>query len=471
MRPEPGRHPGKGPDNNPSHSGVVQLGGHRYAWTQDANGEVALTGLTGMEPYGSLGDMRLNAQDEATLVNALLAQHRANALPNGSQYYAASAVVTDDGHLYLSTNNELTIKDQFAGRGCAESSALRKAQDGLLRPNVQLKSVYLMSGQAERQGEGLNDRQQGHVACLCGEYRDNLREHTGRDTRFIMLPTGGNTQPPRLNGHAQNPAELAPGEAWLIPHEQMYPLPEQQVDEKNGIDHIVRKGYLAVTGDKAMPPLQLGFGMLAVDVATGLVQLHKSVVALLMRTMQQADMSVPGLEINGGLENVNHAMLQLVKKAYKEHEAHIPKGKNLKVTVVVLKTDEGKFYPGVSVEGEGWLPSKPPLFASALANANNHIGFTDVYMMTLDAGQVQAEMQAAHAGARHHRMAMPNSAALGRLLKNEHNGQDARITVLPVNDGTLPQAELERHAFRFSAREMFGPGFSHPKSQFQRIAH
>ena len=432
-------------------SGNVTLAARQISWRVNASGEVSFS-EAGKNQQQRFGELKLTQQDELALMNTLLNQSRPNAMPNGSQYYAASAVVSDDGHLFLSYNNELNNKDEYNGRGCAETAALGQAQRTLRRADVKLKAVYLMSGQAERLANGaLKDKQKGHVACLCGECRDNLRSHTDGDTQFIMMPAGGQ-QIVRLNSHAASAAELEAGEGWLISHAQMYPVKEHVENTAEGIADVVRKGALFTMNTGARAPLINAKLPAFMSDGTGYVRVEKSVLQELLRAYQSVDMSVPALKMNGTLSNINRAMLQLVKRAYAEHAGHVPEGKNLKITAVMMKTDNGEFYPGVSVEGSGWLPVKPQLFASTIGQAGNPIGFTEVYMMTFDSNQLNQEMGLAGAkegGVNVHQLATPNAASLGRLIKNLNGAENPTITVMPINDGQLGDAELERSSAHF----------------------
>jgi cytidine deaminase len=378
--------------------------------------------------------------------------------------------VTQDGHLFMALNNEVHIKDGFSGRGCAETSVLRRAQDGLHREDVQFKSVYLLSGMGKKQGDGkVVDVQPGHVACLCGECRENMRSHTSRDTRYIMLPVTDGTVAMTLPQGQDS--DVREGQPRLISYDSMYPLPLQVRKTSQELADVVRKGYLFITdGTDKMPFVQTKMPAFMTD-GSGHVRMHASVLQELMRAYQRVDFSSPALEQNSSPSNINRAMVRLVKQAYAEHAKHIPEGKNLKITVVMLKADDGKCYPGVNVEGPGWLPSKPQVFATALNNAANHIGFTEAYMMTFDSQQILGEMSAANAGVHEHQFAVPTPAGLGRLIKNLHGGDNPTITLLPVNDGALSDDDISKFGQNFNIREAFGPGFSHPKGQHVRGNH
>ncbi len=448
--------------NGYKYSGEVVLARGEYQWQQIESGEILLRPKPLGGSFRPLGVSDLDTQDRLQLVNALLAQYRPHAMPDALGYYAASAVVTDSGRLFLGVNNEVHIKDAFSGRGCGETSALRRAQDGLHNEGVQLQEVYLMSGMAEKEAGGkLVDKEPGHMGCMCGECRDNLRRHTKESSRFIMLPTNDGTQKLALNSAANFALDMKPGEAWDITQPKMYPLPEIMQVAKEGIAEVVRKGYLYIT-DMSAPALPLDTPMTRGET------LSRKQIEELARAYTQVDMSVPGLAIAPSMENVNRAMLQLIKKAYSEHAARIPEGKNLKITAVLLKADDGTFYPGVSVVGEGWLPSKPPVFAGALSNAHNHIGFTDVYMMTFDNQQLLGEMSAGNVA---HGLRMPEPAGLGRLIKNLHKTDNPTITVIPPNNGQLHEAELLALSHRMAVREAFGPNFANPKGALKQHSH
>lgn len=445
--------------------GRLRVNGRHISWRENGMSEVLVEVMPGR--FSKFSDLGLSPAEEMEFVNGLLAKQRTYAMPDMNAYFAASAGVTREGHLFVALNNEVHIKDAFEGRGCAETSVLRKAQDGTQDEQVQFKALYLLSGMAKHQPDyALEDKQPGHVACLCGECRQNLRPHTDAGTRFIMLPTNDASKP--LAAPQPTPEE---GKPWLISYEQMYPVPALLHREAPELAEVVRKGYLFMAdSSKKAPGLTAGLPGFRAN-GMGQVSVDMSVMQELLRAYTQVDYSSPALERDSSPANINRAMVQLMKKAYAEHAAHVPEGKSLKITVVMLKADDGKCYPGVSVEGAGWLPSKPQVMATALNNAGNHIGFSQVYMMTLDTAQIEEEMGAAKGGFSGHRFAAPNPAALGRLIKNLHKGQNPSITLLPVNDGTLTDHDISTLSHTLDARAAFGPGFSNPKSQFTRGGH
>lgn len=446
------------------YSGHVQVGGTQYAWRQREGSEIELTEMPPRTPYKPLSEMHFSDSQELHLVNALLAQYRRHAMPDENGYYAASAVVTEQGNLFLSANNEVHIKDPYSGRGCAETSALRKCQDGLHKPDVVLSRVYLMSGQAEKRDDGsLKEKKGAHVGCLCGECRDNLRPHSNTGTRYVMLPANDGSMSLQLNARARSPDELNAGEAWAISFNKMYPVPEKITVGGRPLAEVVKRGYLHIT-DMAAAPLPL-------DVApTPLIEDRGDVVTITRETLRRLEQaqrhvstSMPALEADGSLANINKAMLQLVKQAYAEHGHKIPAGKNLQITVVILKSNDGKFYPGVSVVGEGWITSLPAAAPTGLNNALSKRGFSDVYMMTFDSQQHLDDMAAANAGVYESRVSAPNAAALNRVIKKLSGSDQANITLVPINDGTLTSEEIQKYATTLNIREVFGPGFSNPK--------
>jgi len=91
---------------------------------------------------------------ELAIVNKLMAHYRPHALPDENSYYAASAGVTDRGKLFVAVNNEIVIKHAFAGRGCAETTMLRKVQESE-GAETQLSALYLSSGIASKQPNGM----------------------------------------------------------------------------------------------------------------------------------------------------------------------------------------------------------------------------------------------------------------------------------------------------------------------------
>jgi cytidine deaminase len=460
----------KRPASGYNYHGSVPMPCGTIYWQQLENGEVVLSGASmGGREKRSIGEMRLTAQEELQLVNALLAQYRPNAMPDSNAYYAASAVISSDGHLFLGVNNEVHIKDSFSGRGCGETSALRHCQDGLHREDVKISKVYLMSGMAVKQPDGsLIDKEPGHRGCMCGECRDNLRSHVSQDSVFIMLPTNDGTKQLRLNRTANYDHELRGDEAWSLSYSKQYPLPEKKEMPGPHVSRLVRDGYLYITNtQQAALPLETPVTKLLQEAGKGKVSLDPEQVQALLRAYAQVDFSVPALKVSPSLKNINRAMLQLIKKSYSEHAGHIPEDKNLKITVVLLKTENGDFYPGISVVGDGWITSKPPVIPNALSNAYGHVGFTDVYMMTFDNMQGTQEMSlGAEAG---HALKMPDSGGLNRLIKSLRKGDNPKITVIPINDGLMSEEALQALCkdHILSAREAFGPDFRNNKTELR----
>jgi hypothetical protein len=117
-------------------------------------------------------------------------------------------------------------------------------------------------------------------------------------------------------------------------------------------------------------------------------------------------------------------LVQLVKQAYAKHKSAKGLDFNIEITAVLVKTNKGEFYPSVLVNGDLWLPSKPPEIPTALSNAYNQVGISEVYTMTFDNFELQNERTDAAAGEGvKHRVKMPDPAGLGRLLKNAEKGK------------------------------------------------
>jgi len=152
-------------------------------------------------------------------------------------------------------------------------------------------------------------------------------------------------------------------------------------------------------------------------------------------------------------------MLQLMKDAYAAHAGKVSADKNLDISVVLLKNHKGQFFAATLADGKDWLPAKPPAAPTALNNAFNQKGFSEVYVMTFNDRQLREE---AGAGVPH-RMKMPNPATLNRIIKNLNAADNPPITVLPVNDGALSADTLRELAVVHSTRAAFGPNFINPK--------
>lgn len=469
------------------HKGMVALERGRILlrWKERADGAIIFEGsnLKGMHfedrPFGELvfveakdkESLAKNAAIKLELINKLLATYRPHAMPDQNGYYAASAGVTTDGDLFIAVNNENYVKDGFSGRGCGESAVLRRAQMATGNVNVQFSQIALMSGMARRDVETgkLRDREEGHVACLCGECRVNLRDHMGQNGQFLMFPTNAGEAVLRERTGVHSPAELAEGEIWKIPQKQMYPLDSYQHISPRWNDAVF-DGYHYIT-DTERPVLPIetpSLPELAADAKD--ITLSAEQFLRLKHHYTQAGFGVEALKESPSLENINRTLLQFVKKAYAEHAEKVGHSKNIEITVVLLKTDKGDFFPGIQVEGETWLPSKPPEMPVALSNSYNHIGISEVYMMTFNEAQLRHEMQAAHgASTAGHGLKMPDPAGLGRIIKNLKPAQQARVCVLPVNDGALDEPTLQNMAVEMDLRKAFGPAFSNPKEQRQRM--
>ncbi|MBY0406694.1 MAG: hypothetical protein K2Q01_03310 [Rickettsiales bacterium] len=456
---------------NPSgyrYSGYVALEGELYDWRKAENGEILVAKRQQKQTFVTLGALGLLPEQEKQLVNGVVAQHRPHAMPDMNGYYAASAVVTEHGHLFVGTNNEVHIKDPYAGRGCGETTALRYAQDGLHDPHVMLRSMYLMSGVATRDALGfLTDKEPGHVGCMCGECRDNARRHTRAETEFVFLPTGDGTAKLRINRDAQDPGELKPGEAWAVSQARMYPVPEHVEVAGKNINQKVRDGYAYITDKRAelrMPESPLLDALIRGEPLTDAQKQE------LAHAFARVNFTNPVLEETPKptLTNINRTLVNRIKDAYGAHAHRVGKEKPIRITALLLKGDDGHFYTGVSVVGEGWLPSKAPEFTNALTNANNHIGFTEVYMMTFDSQQVLGEMSAGVDAKQSHVMRLPKPDGLGRLIKNLKPDQNPPITIFAINDGSLSEAELKECSHTLLTREAFGPDYLNPKKIIHR---
>jgi cytidine deaminase len=446
--------------------GSIALGKRVFMWQRCASGEILL-GEKKDKRFQHMGAYALSSHDELMLASHVLGVCRPFALPDANGYYAASAVVARGGHMFVGVNNEAHIKDPYAGRGCGETSALRHAQEALHDRHVALDAVYLMSGVAKLDEKGaLVDKEPGHVGCLCGECRDNLRDHCSKSTRFIMLPTGGLGETPLLNARAKQSRELAAGEAWQIAFDQMYPLPELVTVTAEGLSEALHLGYLYIT-DHTQPTRALQTPLTR-QIAAG-TPLTPEQMDALARAYSQADLSVPALQEEPSLANINRALLQHIRQTYAQHAHQVDASKPITITAVLLKGNDGKFYAGVSAVGEGWLPSKPPAFVNALSNAGNRSGFSEVYMMTFDSRQLLGDMSSACDRRDQHLVRMPTPGPLGRLIKNLESGDNPHITIIPVNDGTLTDDALQAISQRISVREAFGPGFSNPKKMIQGV--
>lgn len=433
-------------------------------WAEQGDGEILFS--RDGAPATSFERLGLTPDEQLRVMNKLLAHYRAHAIGCENHYLAAAAGVTSEGRLFIETNNMLHIKDKFY-RGCAETPMLRKAQNARGSDDVKLPRVFLMSGIAEKlPGTGLKEKEPHHIGCPCGECRVNLRNATEGGT-FIMLPVNDGSLPLTLK-RAAHSSELKRGEAWEIPHEQMYPLPVYQTLPPESAK-IVKDGYEYVTNThtEALPPVTP-----LADITPnkdGAVTISMADFMRMRRAYEHQGLSLHALNDHPTLENINRVMLQLVKKAYEDHIDKISDTNNIDISVIIVKTNKGEFFPGVLVNGEKWLPNKPADMPVALANAMNHIGIAEVYMMNFNDRELREEMATAHDTKQGHRLKMPDPAALGRVIKNMKPSDTPHMHVLPVNDGTLKEAQLQALDVEFDIREEFGPGYSNPKHTLKTV--
>lgn len=463
-----------------AHQGKFSLNGQLIEWREKAGGEIIFKRLNvsptekrsyvldvlveRMLPDGSAEEIK---KTRLAVVNKILAHYRPHALPDANGYYAASAAVVargdhDKGTLYVAVNNEHKIKQPFVGRGCGETSVLGKCQLGTGDKDVQLRELYLMSGRASKKPSGtLQDSEPLHVACLCGECRHNLRAHTQHAT-FYMLPTNSGELDIQVNATAKNAAELASGEVWELDHATMYPLPEYRDLSPEKAD-LIMAGYDYIA-DTTREPLPLKTWIDDVPMEDGRRKYTDEQLQRLERQFGTVTTSMPALKEKPTLENVNRAMLQLIKEAYTAHAGNEKQG-DLEITTIVVKTKKGDYFSSVLVDGEGWLPSKPHEVPIALTNAYNQRDIVEVYMMTFDEAQMRTEKQRFDEEEEvSPRIKLPNPLGLGRLLKNMHQEDNPMLHVLPINDGTLDEEALLALADPpIDVREAFGPGFAHPK--------
>lgn len=449
------------------YKGIISVGEKALEWRETAGGEIKFKWQRGdKKNIASLSDLKLSRLEELQLVRKILKHYRPHAIPDRNGYYAASVGVADDGKMMVDVNNELHIRHPFAGRGCSETGMLRTTQKDKNTPFVQFRRVYLMSGVATKMPDGsLHDKHPGHVACLCGECRQNLRDHTQNAT-FIMVPTGDEPKELSLNSAATSADQLNTGEAWDISHALMYPLPEYK-ELPIASREVIKKAYSFIL-DASAPASALNVGLADVqdvinpDGAT--VTIPIADYQRLLQAYKSADLSIKALHDHPTLENINRSMMQLIKKAHQQHAYKMREGRNLEISVVLVRTNNGDFYPGMTVNGELWLPTKPPEMPTALANAYNDSGISEVYMMTYNDAQIRSEMDHwSKGGQLGHACKMPDPAALGRLLKNLLPSDNPNITILPPNDTTLTAAQLMELAHVVNARKSFGPDFSNPK--------
>jgi cytidine deaminase len=454
---------------NFAHHGTIAIGDRNFLWKEKDGGEIILKEDKDQE-FHRFGDFLAGTPNKAAstpaasdmeihIINKLLAHYRQNALPDENGYYAASAGIDSNGRLFVAVNNETVIKHAFAGRGCAETTMLRHCQEAVGKADVELSKVYLMSGRAKKMPNGgLKEEGAGSWSCLCGECRQNLRAHT-KNADFIILPTNDGSKTLKLS-EALSPSNLKPFNAWKIPHNQLYPLPEyRELDSL--LSRHVWDGYEAVTLDKA--PIPAFSTELPVDIS----QLTPELYTKLRNAYERADTAIPALADNPSFTNINRALVQLVKQAYAKHKKSNGVLPNIEITAVLVKTDKGEFYPSVLVNGELWLPSKPPEIPTALSNAYNQVGISEVYTMTFDNYQLQNERSDAQSGEGvKHRIKMPDPAGLGRLLKNAGKGKSPLLRVIPINNGMLDEQLLRAISEPLiDVSQAFGPGYSSNKQQ------
>ncbi len=439
-------------------SGSVFVSGNLISWAE-INGEIQFS-TRNSDQSMSIGELHLTANEQLQVVNQLLAHVRPFTIPDGNSYHAASAGITAQGHLYIDVPNMQHIVEQFAGRGCAETGMLRKAEHWTQDAHVQFSAVYLMSGIAHKDGQGgITEQEKGHIGCPCGECRQNLRHHTQNAT-FFMLPTNDGSielithkgeQPPRNGGHT----------AWEISPAIMYPMPEYETAIP-AISKIMQVGYdYATTPATPEKPLVTHLDKL---VATASRIDDNIVVPLaefmkLKQVYESVGTAIPALHDHPTEENVNRALLQLIKKAYASHHDKLDEKKNIEITAIILKTRRGEFFPGVLVNGDLWLPSKPPEIPVALTNAYNQTGIEEVFMMNFNDQKMLAEMGASL----DHEIKMPDPAGLNRLIKNLGVTDNPVLTVIPLNDGSLNEQQIEAIATHLNVRTAFGPNYTNPK--------
>ena len=442
-------------------------------WKEKAGGEVLFRRKGVDQSFHSLSDLGLNEQQELQLVNHLLAHYRPHAVPDGNGYHAASAAVAldeQDGkksrRLFIAVNNEKAIADPFEGRGCAETAIIRETQETLAREDVEFDRLYLMSGVAKKSPlKELTDVQPGHVSCCCGECRANLRKHMSKGT-FIMIPSNKGEDDLTINKTAEAASELSSKEAWEIPYDKMYPMPSH-FEMKKELFPIVEEGYKYITNDE-IPPLPIEHKIPAITDLGALAEKGLEWLKDFMKlrgAYENQGFSPQALNENPTPENVNRTMLQLVKNAYHVHAGAIkaggPDGKDrpIEIRAIMVKTTKGEFYPGVVVNGDLWLPSKPKGSVVALSNTLNQKGISDIYVMNFNNKGIEGEKQ----GDQEHDLRMLNPAALGRLIKNCNSSDNPTVHLMPVNSGKLSAEELQKCEVDTKLRDAFGPDFANPK--------
>lgn len=415
--------------------------------------------------YGELSSQfKLTEADERALMNQLLAHYRPYGFPDGGNYYTASAGITDTGQLFVEVTNQKYIVESFAGRGCAETRMLAKAQDALGTTDpekLQFKAVYLMASKGKKLADGSIENVPKHqpIGCLCGECRVNLRKHT-KNAKFVMMTANDGTVELSVNRTNLAPA-IGENAAWEFGHNTMYPLPEY-VDLPESSQPIAQLGYDYITQASVQALALKNYLTDALENAQedgDNVIIPKPIRDILLKRQAFVTQSLPQLEGNPGLENINRAMLQLMKEAHAEHAKKISDSNNAEITVVLVKNKKGQFFSATLVDGKDWLPAKPPSSPTALSNAYNQKGFDEVYVMTFNDKQLREERQAKA----QHALKMPDPAALNRITKNLEPQDNPTIRIIAVNDGTLTQETLEAMSVSHKVREAFGPDYINPK--------
>jgi hypothetical protein len=241
----------------------------------------------------------------------------------------------------------------------------------------------------------------------------------------------------------------------------MYPLPEY-VPLNESSKAVTRAGYHYITqaSVKALPlNTNLTEALENATIDGDNVILPRAIRDVLLRRESLVTQSLPQLEGDPGLKNINRAMLQLLKEAHAAHASEISDSKNAEITVVLVKNKKGQFFSATLVDGKDWLAAKPPASPTALNNAYNQKGFDEVYVMTFNDKQLREEMAADVP----HQLKMPDPAALNRIMKNLGPEDNPTIRIIPINDGTLTQDDLEALSITHEVREAFGPNYVNPK--------
>ena len=463
------------------HFGMAKGNDIWFAWKQKEGGEIVFQ--LGNEKGLHIGDLMKKIcapaataaqRDVAQLeiVNQILVHYRPHAIPDGNGYHAGSAGVDAAGRLFVDVNDEEAVVDGFAGRGCGETDVKRTYQKGTGITDVKFDVLYLMSGMATKLPNGkLQEKEHGHVACLCGECRQNMRGHA---RRFVMIPVNDGQRHLTINKVAKSAKELKKNEAWEISEERMYPLPRNVPIEM--FPDMLKAGFDYVTNSEcAIVPMQTPSTEIAADAISqdGHVTLSPAQFARLQRSHQQTHGAIEALEENPSITNINIALQQQVKDVYAAHKDKLTEdrkdksgeARNLEVTSAVIQMKNGKFYSGKQAMGKGWLQSKPSAYITALNNADNRTGIEAVYMTPFDYLKIQDELAAAKGSNRIiHQQKQPNPADLGRLIKHIMNGDRPKIYIVPPNDCTLSEDALNELIGKpLDIVDVFGPEYSNPK--------